>query len=94
MIQTQNTKYETLSFIILVFHQAIDDLPDRLIGFIDRQTRRARPPVTTALIPGEHQTDIYVAFGVKNTVPHINDDNVLIGVFIADPNVDSRLGKQ
>jgi hypothetical protein len=29
--------------------------------------------VTAAVKLGKHQTNIYVAFGVKNTVPHIHD---------------------
>ena len=92
--QTQNTKYKTLSFIIFVFHQAINDLLDGLIGVADREARRACPPVTAAVILGEHQTDIYVAPGIKNTVPHIHGHQILTGVLVANPHIDSRFGKQ
>jgi hypothetical protein len=87
-------KISNTGFVILVFYQTDDYLFDGLLGPAGGYARGTGSPVAAAIILGEHQTDIDIAFGVKNAVPYIHDDHIFVGALIANPHIDSRLGKQ
>ena len=88
--------YQLISLILItcILLQGFDYLWNNFLRPALVKPTGSRPSMTTAPKVAQQQTGIYLAAGVKYTVPHANGDCLSVFIFITNSYIDIRLGKQ